>query len=118
MLVGAIGGNQPTGTIILAGKRKKKVVDVENEQDEEEENFVDSHDNMETEEQIKTITAIITTQNEGMGYQTNSQQDNEPLQMRLNKYNEGNGTGKPQSYNNANRTKHTSHTTNIRDHNE
>jgi hypothetical protein len=38
---------------------------------------------METEEQVKTITAIITTQNEGMGYQTNSQQDNKPLEMRL-----------------------------------
>jgi hypothetical protein len=85
ILVGAIGntGNQPMGTIILACKQKVKVVDMENEQDEEDENFVDSQDIMETEEQGKTTTTILTTPNEGTGYQTNSQQDNAPSEMRL-----------------------------------
>jgi hypothetical protein len=85
MLVGAIGNtsSQPTGTIILVGKRKEKVVGIENEQDEDEVNFVNSQGIMETEEQGKMITTIITTQNEGMGYQTNSQQDNSPSEIRL-----------------------------------
>jgi uncharacterized membrane protein len=75
-------GNQKIGALTLSGKRKDKVVDIENEQEEEDENIADSQDKMEMEENGNT-TMIIATTHKGIGYQTNSQQELTSAEMRL-----------------------------------
>jgi hypothetical protein len=84
MFAGITGntGYQKMGKLTLSGKRKDKVVDIENEQEEEDENFVDSQDIMETEENGNTTSIVITT-NEATGYQTNSQKKATSPEMRL-----------------------------------
>jgi chromosome segregation ATPase len=75
-MIAGMGGHQihKSGEIVLTGKRKEKVADIETEQ-EEEQTFEDSPDIMETDE-YGILTKIIAPRNEGHGYHTNNQQEN------------------------------------------